>query len=86
MKNLFKNSVFKIDVSTKEWIKKAGIRAIKTMAQTAVSLITVGTAITNVDWFMVLCVSLTAGVASILTSIAGIPEVEADNNKKNLEV
>lgn len=82
MKNLFKNSVFKIDVSTKEWIKKAGIRAIKTMAQTAVSLITVGTAITNVDWFMVLCVSLTAGVASILTSIAGIPEVEADNNKK----
>lgn len=82
MKDLFKNSVFKIDVNTKEWIKKAGIRAIKTMAQTAVSLITVGTAITNVDWFMVLCVSLTAGVASLLTSIAGIPEVEADNNKK----
>ena len=82
MKNLFKNSVFKIDVNTKEWIKKAGIRAIKTMAQTAVSLITVGTAITNVDWFMVLCVSLTAGVASLLTSIAGIPEVEAGNNKK----
>lgn len=82
MKDLFKNSVFKIDVNTKEWIKKAGIRAIKTMSQTAVSLITVGTAITNVDWFMVLCVSLTAGVASLLTSIAGIPEVEADNNKK----
>lgn len=82
MKDLFKNSVFKFDVNTKEWIKKAGIRAIKTMAQTAVSLITVGTAITNVDWFMVLCVSLTAGVASLLTSIAGIPEVEADNNKK----
>ena len=82
MKDLFKNSVFKIDVNTKEWIKKAGIRAIKTMSQTAVSLITVGTAITNVDWFMVLCVSLTAWVASLLTSIAGIPEVEADNNKK----
>lgn len=86
MKKLFKNSVFKIDVSTKEWIKKAGIRAIKTMAQTAVSLLTVGTAITEVDWFTVLCVSLTAGVASILTSIAGIPEVGADNDKSNLEV
>lgn len=86
MKNLFKNSVFKIDVSTKEWIKKAGIRAIKTMAQTAVSLLTVGTAITEVDWFTVLCVSLTAGVASILTSIAGIPEVGSEDNKSNLEV
>lgn len=86
MKNLFKNSVFKIDVSTKEWLKKAGIRAIKTMAQTAVSLLTVGTAITDVDWFTVLCVSLTAGVASILTSIAGIPEVGADNDKNNPEV
>ena len=86
MKNLFKNNVFRIDVSTKEWIKKAGIRAIKTMAQTAVSLLTVGTAITDVDWFTVLCVSLTAGVASILTSIAGIPEVGADNDKSNPEV
>ena len=86
MKNLFKNSVFRIDVSTKEWLKKAGIRAIKTMAQTAVSLLTVGTAITDVDWFTVLCVSLTAGVASILTSIAGIPEVGADNDKSNPEV
>ena len=86
MKKLFKNSVFKIDVSTKEWIKKAGIRAIKTMAQTAVSLLTVGTAITEVDWFTVLCVSLTAGVASILTSIAGIPEVGVEDNKSNLEV
>ena len=86
MKKLFKNSVFKIDVKTKEQIKKARIRSIKTLAQTAVSLLTVGTAITEVDWFTVLCVSLTAGVASILTSIAGIPEVGADNDKSNLEV
>ena len=52
------------------------------MAQTAVSLVTVGTAITNVDWFTVFCVSLTAGVASILTSIAGIPEVPETENEK----
>ena len=74
-RNLFKNNVFSISVSTKDWMKRAAIRALKTMAQTAVSLLTVGTAITEVDWFTVLCVSLTAGVASILTSIAGIPEV-----------
>lgn len=79
---LFKNNVFKVSVSTKEWVKKAVIRALKTMAQTAVSLVTVGTAITNVDWFTVFCVSLTAGVASILTSIAGIPEVPETENEK----
>ena len=76
---LFKNNVFKISVSTKEWFKRAAIRALKTMAQTAVSILTVGTSITKIDWVTVVCVSLTAGVASILTSIAGITEVPEES-------
>ena len=65
----------------KEWFKAAGIRAIKTVAQTAVSLITVGAALTDIDWVTVASVSLVAGIFSLLTSIAGLPEVE--NNAKN---
>lgn len=62
----------------KEWLKAAGIRALKTMAQTAVSLITVGAAITDIDWVYVCSVSLGAGVLSILTSIGGLPEVKEE--------
>ena len=60
----------------KKWIKAAGIRAIKTMAQTSVSLITVGAAMTDVNWLTVGSVSLVAGILSILTSLAGLPEIE----------
>ena len=60
----------------KNWAKCAGVRAIKTMAQTAVSLITVGAAMTEIDWLTVGSVSLVAGILSILTSIAGLPEVK----------
>ena len=59
----------------KEWFKCAMIRAIKTMAQTAVSMITVGQAVMEVNWLNVLSVSIVAGVLSLLTSIAGLPEV-----------
>ena len=59
-----------------KWIKAAGIRALKTMAQTAVSLITVGATMADVDWRMVGSVSLTAGILSILTSVAGLPELK----------
>lgn len=59
-----------------KWLKAAGIRAIKTVAQTAVSLIGTTTVISSVDWLVVLTASTTAGVLSILTSLAGIPEVE----------
>ena len=61
---------------SKEWFKAAGIRALKTVCQTAVSMITVGAAMTEVDWVTVGSVSLVAGILSILTSIAGLPEVE----------
>ena len=60
----------------KKWIKAALIRAIKTVAQTAVSLISVGTIMSDINWIMVGSASLLAGILSILTSIAGIPEVE----------
>ena len=63
---------------TKKWIKAAGIRAVKTMAQTAVSLITVGNLITELDWVSIIGISATAGVASMLTSVAGLPEVESE--------
>lgn len=60
---------------TKKWWKAAGIRAIKTVAQTAVGMITVGAAISEIDWIYVVSVAAVAGVASMLTSIAGLPEV-----------
>lgn len=62
----------------KKWLKCATIRAVKTMAQTAVSLITVGSAFTEIDWLTVGSVSLTAGILSLLTSLAGIPEAKED--------
>ena len=64
-----------------KWLKAAGIRAIKTMAQTAVSMITVGQAVMEVNWLNVLSVSAVAGVLSLLTSVAGLPEVDDDENK-----
>ena len=60
----------------KQWLKAAGIRAVKTMAQTAVSMLTVGQAVLDVNWVNVLSVSAVAGVISMLTSVAGLPEVE----------
>jgi hypothetical protein len=60
----------------KEWIKCAGVRAIKTMAQTAVSLITVGATMSEIEWAMVGSASLLAGILSILTSVAGLPEIK----------
>jgi hypothetical protein len=72
---MFKNNVFKVSVNTKRWLKAAGVRAVKTMAQTALSMLTVGQAVMEVNWVNVLSVTATAGIISILTSIGGIPEV-----------
>jgi len=68
--------VIKIDKHYRMWIKSASIRAIKTIAQTAVSLITIGNMLTDFDWLAILSISTTAGIASILTSFAGLPECE----------
>ena len=57
------------------WIKAAGIRAIKTVAQTALATIGTGATIGGVDWLLVASASLVAGILSLLTSLVGIPEV-----------
>ena len=59
-----------------EWLKAAGIRAIKTRAQTAIGMIAVGAAFHDIDWLHVLSVVAVAGILSILTSLAGLPEVD----------
>ena len=60
----------------KKWVKCAGIRAIKTVAQSAVAMIGTSVVMDSVDWTMVVSASLLAGILSLLTSVAGIPEVE----------
>ena len=72
---MFKNTVFKASVDTKRWFKAAGIRAIKTMAQVAGSMIVIG-ALNETAWSIMLQTTLVAGLASVLTSVAGIPEAK----------
>ena len=67
----------------KEWIKAAGIRAIRTVAQTAIAAIgTTAIGILDIDWVAVLSTSLLAGVLSLLTSLIGLPEIQ---NGKGVE-
>lgn len=61
---------------TKEWLKAAGIRSLKTVAQTAVATISTTMIMSDVNWILVLSASALAGILSILTSIAGLPEVK----------
>lgn len=63
-------------ITTKEWWKAAGIRSIKTVCQTAIATIGTAAAMSQVDWRMVLSASVLAGILSMLTSLAGLPEVE----------
>lgn len=60
----------------KKWFKCAGIRALKTICQTAIAMIPVGITISEVDWLTVLSTSVLAGILSLLTSLAGLPELE----------
>lgn len=60
----------------KQWWKAAGIRAIKTVAQTAIAMIPVGVSVTEVGWYAVAGTAILAGILSLLTSVAGIPEVD----------
>lgn len=73
---MFKNSVFKPSVNTQKWAKAAGIRAVKTMAQTAIAVIGTAAVVSAVDWKVVVSSAAVAGLVSLLTSVAGIPEVE----------
>ena len=65
---------------TKEWIKAAGVRAVKTIAQTAAAMIGVGATIGSVDWLTVLSTAAVSGLLSLLTSAAGLPEVKEDED------
>ena len=75
---MLKNCVFKTSVDTKKWIKASAIRAVKTMAQTAVATIGTSAVMGDVNWLMVASASAQSGIISILTSVAGIPEVRSD--------
>lgn len=66
---------------TKKWLKAAAIRAAKTMAQTAVATIGTTALITEVNWLVVLSASALAGVLSLLTSLAGLPEVDMEGSR-----
>ena len=65
----------------KKWLKAASIRAIKTVAQTAIATIGTSAVMGDVNWIMVGSSSLLAGILSILTSIAGLPEVQENGSK-----
>mgnify|MGYP000034467196 CR=1 FL=1 len=82
---MFKNCVFKVSVDTQKWLRSAGIRAVKTLAQTAASVITVGSTVASVDWKFAVSSAVVAGVISILTSVAGIPEVKCNDDENNQE-
>lgn len=73
MKNLLKQIFTK---KTKLWVKSAMVRAIKTFAQTFTSLITVGAAVSEINWGYVASVSFVSFVYSIVTSLGGLPEVK----------
>ena len=71
-----KNCVLKPNVDTVKWFKAAGIRPVKTMAQTAIATIGVAAVMGDVNWISVGSASLLSGILSVLTSVAGIPEVK----------
>jgi len=66
---------------SKQWIKAAGIRAIKTAAQTAVATIGTSMVLADVNWIMVLSASILAGGLSLLTSVAGLPELSEEGKE-----
>lgn len=65
----------------KKWLKAAGIRAVKTAAQTAVALLPAAAAVTQVDWKVVAGTAILAGITSLLTSVAGLPELKENGEK-----
>lgn len=75
---MLKNCVFKDSENTRKWMVNAGIRAVKTMAQTAVAVMGTSTVLSAIDWRMVLSSAIVAGIVSILTSVAGLPEAPCE--------
>ena len=73
----------KSKIINKSWMKAAGIRALKTVAQTAIATIGTSAAIESVNWKITLSASVLAGILSMLTSIAGLPELENMEENEN---
>lgn len=71
-----KKEEFKMKTNFKTWLKAAGVRAIKTFAQTAAATIGTSIVMAEVDWLMVLSASALAAILSLLTSVAGLPELK----------
>jgi len=69
----------------KKWLRAAGVRAVKTVAQTAAATIGTAAALGAVDWIMVLSASALAGILSLLTSIAGLPELTESEGERDGE-
>lgn len=63
----------------KQWIKAAGIRAIKTMAQTAVATMSTSAVMSDINWKIVISASVLAAILSLLTSVAGLPEIDKED-------
>ncbi len=75
---MLKNCVFRADVDTRQWVHAAARRAVKTMAQTFVATIGTAAAMGDVNWQMVASASVLSGILSVATSVAGLPEIEAE--------
>lgn len=73
---MFKNNVFNVSVDTKKWAKAAAVRAVKTMAQVIAGGIFTGAMMSDINWVALLSTAAAAGIASLATSVAGIPEVK----------
>ncbi len=69
-----------------KWLKAAGIRAIKTVAQTAVGVIGSSVVLSEVDWLTVISASLLAGIVSLLMNISGLPELVPDEEENEFEI
>lgn len=75
--------MFKNCVLNGKWAKAAGVRAVKTVAQTAVAMIGTAAVMGAVDWKMVVSASALAGIVSLLTSVAGLPECKTEESEES---
>ena len=68
------------EIMTKKWVKAAAVRAVRTIAQTAVATMGTSAVLADVDWLMVVSASALAGILSLLTSVAGLPETKDERD------